>query len=425
MSLLPDPLPGVDPNNDDSITGADILDVIDKFLVQYVIYPNEHMRHAHVLWIVHTHFMDLWDSTPRIHFKSPEPGSGKTRALEVSEHIVHRGFIALNMTPASLIRKLGDKPENRPTLLVDEVDTIFGPKAREHEDIRGIINAGHRRSGKSSRCIQQGNQWVVEDFPAYGAVGLAGMGDLPETIRSRAIVVSMKKRNKATEEAKSWRAREDEPKAKLLGALLARWATAVKQERWDGKQYVFDWPAMPPGVEDRVADCWEALFVCASFAGGRWPLICDVAAVAAVADARETEEGPSRGVQLLTDIRQIFTSEHIAVGGVFVSLPTYLADNKNALKTPVLLENLARLEESPWSQYNRDGSRLAPRGLARLLKPYGISSDNIRWADGTNSKGYYRKSFEDAWERYVENANRVNNHPVGDESFLKNTAEAN
>ena len=187
----------------------------------------------------------------------------------------------------------------------------------------------------------------------------------------------------------------------------------------------FDWPAMPPGVEDRVADCWEALFVCASFARGRWPLICEVAAVAAVADARETEEGPSRGVQLLTDIRQIFTSEHIAIGGVFVSLPTYLADNKNALKTPVLLENLARLEESPWSQYNRDGSRLAPRGLARLLKPYGISSDNIRWADGTNSKGYYRKSFEDAWERYVENANRVNSDRVGDESFLKNTAEVN
>ena len=182
---------------------------------------------------------------------------------------------------------------------------------------------------------------------------------------------------------------------------------------------------MPPGVEDRVADCWEALFVCASFARGRWPLICEVAAVAAVADARETEEGPSRGVQLLTDIRQIFTSEHIAIGGVFVSLPTYLADNKNALNTPVLLEILARLEESPWSQYNRDGSRLAPRGLARLLKPYGISSDNIRWADGTNSKGHYRKSFEDAWERYVENANRVNSDRVGDESFLKNTAEAN
>ena len=54
-----DPLPGVDPNTDDSITGADILDVVDKFLAQYVIYPNEHMRHAHVLWIVHTHFMEL------------------------------------------------------------------------------------------------------------------------------------------------------------------------------------------------------------------------------------------------------------------------------------------------------------------------------------------------------------------------------
>ena len=192
------------------IDGAALLDEIDTFIGQYVIYPNEHMQHAHTLWIVHTHFMELWDTTPRIHFKSPEPGSGKTRALEVSEHLVQRGFIALNMSPASLIRRLGDNPENRPTLLVDEVDTIFGPKAKEHEEIRGIINAGHRRSGKSTRCVQQGNQWIVQDFPAYGAVGLAGLDDLPDTIMSRAIVVALKRR-RPSEEVKPWRNREDEP----------------------------------------------------------------------------------------------------------------------------------------------------------------------------------------------------------------------
>ena len=127
------------------IDGAALLDEIDEFLGQYVIYPNEHMQHAHTLWCAHTHLMDCWQSTPRIYFRSPEWSSGKTRALEACEHIVYRGFLALNMSSAYLIRKLGVSHANRPTVLYDEVDTIFGPKAKEHEDIRGVINAGRRK----------------------------------------------------------------------------------------------------------------------------------------------------------------------------------------------------------------------------------------------------------------------------------------
>ena len=169
---MPDPSAIVAPSVAEPIDGAALLDEVDDFfLMRYVIYPNEHMRHAHTLWIAHTHFMELWDSTPRIYFKSAEPSSGKTRALEVSEHLVLRGFIALNMSPAYLIRKLGDKAENRPTLLVDEVDTIFGPKAKEHEDIRGVINAGHRRGGVSGRCVVEGNEVKTVDFPAYRCRG--------------------------------------------------------------------------------------------------------------------------------------------------------------------------------------------------------------------------------------------------------------
>ena len=56
---------------------------------------------AHVLWIAHTHRMDQWESTPRIAFLSPEPGSGKSRALEVTEPLVPMPVHAVNTTPAS------------------------------------------------------------------------------------------------------------------------------------------------------------------------------------------------------------------------------------------------------------------------------------------------------------------------------------
>lgn len=390
---MTDPNANVDPDEvSETIDGAALLDEIDSFLATYVIYPNVHMRHAHTLWIAHTHFMELWDSTPRIYFKSPEPGSGKTRALEVSEHLVLRGFIALNMSPAYLIRKLGDSPENRPTLLVDEVDTIFGPKAKEHEDIRGIINAGHRRGGVSGRCVIEGNQVKTVDFPAYGAVGLAGLDDLPDTIMSRSVVVAMKRRAR-DETVKPWRIREDEPKAKALGTRLAKWAEQVKEQLWDGEQHIVTWPQMPDGVSDRTADCWEALLTVARFAGGTWPQISDDAALAALAEFREMGDAPSVGVQLLTDLHQIFRSDE--------GRARMEENGKPALKTPQLLRLLTSLEESPWRHYRRDGSPLNARDLGQLLKPYRITSSNIWWRDKTNGKGYCVDSFTDAWQRYV------------------------
>jgi len=64
---------------------AQILDEVHAFLSRFVIYPSKEAHDAHVLWIAHTHAMDAWESTPRIAFLSPEPASGKTRAIEISE----------------------------------------------------------------------------------------------------------------------------------------------------------------------------------------------------------------------------------------------------------------------------------------------------------------------------------------------------
>lgn len=419
---MPDPNDSTTPETEKAIDGAALLDEIDDFLSQYVIYPSDHMRHAHTLWIAHAHFMELWDSTPRIYFKSPEPSSGKTRALEVSEHLVLRGFIALNMSAAALIRKLGDKPENRPTLLVDEVDTIFGPKAGDHEDIRGVINAGHRRSKTSSRCVILGNNVEVVDFPAYGAVGLAGLNDLPDTIMSRSIVVSMKRRAPG-EKVKPWRIREDEPKAKALGAKLQRWALQVKQHLWDGSQYAMAWPEMPDGVADRMADCWEALLAVASFAAGHWPLTCSnaaLAALAALADARDMGEVASNGVLLLADLHRILYSRN---GKALME-----ENGKPALRTDQILKALSRMDESPWKNYRRDNSSLGSRDLSQLLKPYGIKSTNIWWNKEKNSKGYYLAAFADPWTRYVKEpepekgtSTESNGHQVADESMLKTT----
>jgi hypothetical protein len=105
--------------------GAAILNDVRSFLSRFVVYPSEHAKIAHALWVAHAHLMGAWESTPRIAFLSPEPGSGKTRAMEVTELLVPNPVAAVNVTPAYLFRKVGSE-NGPPTILFDEIDTVFG-----------------------------------------------------------------------------------------------------------------------------------------------------------------------------------------------------------------------------------------------------------------------------------------------------------
>ena len=274
------------------MTGRDaqMLDDVRDFLARFVVYPNEHALNAHTLWIAHTWLMDAWESTPRIAFLSPEPGSGKSRALEVTEPLVPRPVHAVNTTPAYLFRKVSDEA-GPPTILYDEIDTVFGQKAKDNEDIRGMLNAGHRRGAMAGRCVVRGKVVVTEELPAYCAVALAGLGDLPDTIMSRSIIIRMRRRA-PSEPVEPWRRRINAPEACKLSDQLVDWSNQVQHYAAD------TWPDMPAGVDDRDADVWEALLAVADLVGGHWPQTARVTAVTVVTASREAKPN-SLGVMLL------------------------------------------------------------------------------------------------------------------------------
>src|SRR5215217_1502853 len=222
------------------IDGAELLDEVHAFLGRFVAYPSEAARIAHTLWIAHCWFMDSWESTPRIAFLSPEPGSGKSRALEVTEPLVPRPVHAVNTTPAYLFRKVSDEA-GPPTILYDEIDTVFGAKAKDNEDVRGMLNAGHRRGAVAGRCVTKGKIVETEELPAYCAVALAGLNDLPDTIMSRSVVVRMRRRA-PEERVEPWRHRVNAPEAAPIAERLAQWAAREAQ--------LLAWPEMPDGIED-------------------------------------------------------------------------------------------------------------------------------------------------------------------------------
>ena len=185
----------------------------------------------------------------------------------------------------------------RRTILFDEIDTIFGPKAKEHEELRGLLNAGHRRSGVAYRCVGEGTRQIVVEFPAFAAVALAGLGKLPDTILTRSVVIRMRRRA-PDEHIEPYRARVHEPEGWKLRGMLADW-TATAAEQLTGY-----WPDMPPGVTDRPADVWEPLLAVADAAGGPWPQRARDACTWLVRD--NADRGISLGIRLLADLRDIF-----------------------------------------------------------------------------------------------------------------------
>ena len=88
------------------IDGATLLDQVYEFAGRFIAYPHRQAQVSHVLWVAHTHLIDKFETTPRLAFLSPEPESGKTRALEITELLVPNPVLAVNVSPAYLIRKI-------------------------------------------------------------------------------------------------------------------------------------------------------------------------------------------------------------------------------------------------------------------------------------------------------------------------------
>jgi Protein of unknown function (DUF3631) len=367
-------------------SGALILNEVNVFLRRFVAYPSQAARIAHLLWIAHTHLMEVWDSTPRIAFLSPEPGSGKSRALEATEPLVPRPVEAVNVTVSYLFRKVG-AGEGRPTILFDEIDTVFGPRAKENEEIRGLLNAGHRKGAVAGRCVTRGKQVFTEEIPAYCAVALAGLGGLPDTILSRCVVVRMKRRAPG-EQVEPYRRRINGPEGEKIREHLAAWAQEVA-----GK-VVF--PEMPITIEDRNADVWEALLAVADAAGGVWPSLARKAANYLIAESCQST--PSLGIQLLADLRIVFGS--LAV-----------------MSTDGILNALKDLEDSPWRDLR--GKPLDSRGLSNRLRQYGIGPKTLRIGEST-PRGYERADFVDAWTRYLPRAPAESKTSKTSETFTEN-----
>lgn len=350
----------------DPVDGEALYDELERTFTRYLALPKG-AAPALALWTLHTYVFDRFAITPRLAIVSAEKGSGKTTVLRLLEHLACKTLLAAHVTPAALFRTLAIA---RPTLLIDEADTFMNGNS----ELRGIINSGHGNDGRLIRNV--GDDHEPRKFSTWGPVAIAAIGDLPDTIMDRALVIPMRRR------------RSDEPVDRFRLDRTATFAPiARKCERLAQdvlQQAAANDPACPDWMPDRPADNWRILFAIADALGSR---IAAAARAAARALTPHTA-APTDGTMLLEDIRREFAERAT-----------------DRIASAELVAALTKREDRPWPEW-KHGQPLSTRQLAKLLAPFGIGPTQ-GWDGIRNTRGYARDDFEDTWARYLPSTSTV------------------
>ncbi len=328
---------------------------------------------ALTLWIAFCYSIPQFDYAPRLCFWSPEKRCGKSLALEVVSHLLPNPLMTSSISSASLFRIL-DR-DNSKVILIDESDTVFGRNGDKEkaEALRQLLNASFKRGQSVIRC--EPPKYEPREFKIFAPVALAGIGTsaIPETVADRALMIEMR-RMLPNEQILEFESDEVEKYFFPVKEKLQNFATENEFKYRELR------PELPrESLNPRARDLWKPLYKVAECAGEEWIKKALLASVALSSGESDPEEA-SLSLRLLSDTREVFLEEQLA--------------------TRDLIDRLRSLEESPWAYLER----FNPSVLAHLLKNYGIKPKPF---SGGKVRGYYRKSFEDSWSRYLDPAQTV------------------
>jgi putative DNA primase/helicase len=351
------------------VNGPELLSELSTAISQYLVLP---INSAEILalWAVHTHAFDSFGHSPRLAITSPEKGCGKTTTLDVLAELVARPLPTSNATVAAVFRIV---EMAKPTLLIDEADTFL----KENDELRGILNAGHRKGGQVTRTV--GDDHEPRQFSTWTPAAVAMIGRLPDTLEDRAVIVRLRRR-KPSELVKQFRADRTE-ELKKLARKIARWTA-------DHRMLFASTDPDTGSLFNRAADNWRPLLAIADTAGGTWPTIAR-----AIAEASEgLKQDQSVKAMLLSDIRDVF-------GG---------RPNADRIGSTDLAAELGAMEGRPWAEW-RNGKPITAASLARQLAPFGISPGTRRDRSDTY-KGYLFADFNEAFTCYLGNQTVTPSH---------------
>lgn len=241
-----------------------ILDRIHAYITRYVAFSEPAQADVLALFVLHTHAFQYARTTPYLYVTSAEKQSGKTRTLEVLETICRNATRADNLTSSVMFRLI---EHLSPTLMVDEVDTIFS--GAKNEELRGVLNSGYKTGGFIYRAMGNptGDDGGIVKFGTFSPKILAGIdnGQVPDTVLDRAIRINLH-RKAPGQTVEEFYAEDVEDIVSDLLADVEAWVGAQSDRLADRTER----PARIDGIGDRANEISRPLLALANLCPG-WP----------------------------------------------------------------------------------------------------------------------------------------------------------
>jgi hypothetical protein len=318
------------------------------------------------LWVIATHIFEGFDCFPYLIVTSPVKRCGKTRCGEILELLCCRPLMSVNVSEAALFRYIDSE---KPTVIIDEAESLRSKDSDRAQYLLSILQAGYKQGAVVPRCVGRGHE--VEKFSVYCPKAILAIGNLPDTLTDRSIVISMR-RHLPNEHVARFRRRFASQQAEGIVSAIETWADAHKEkvaQAYSKQNLDF--------LKDREADIWEPLFAIASIAVPKRLEELKQIAVRLSSEKANMDVDDSLGLRLLADIRTTFSGT-----------------KRNAIPSVELVDRLRKDAANHWSE------ELTQAKLARLLRPFGISPQQV-WVEERNFRGYRREDFKSAFERYL------------------------
>ena len=308
------------PNGGCNLTIAKILDLISAKFKEHVKFQDDSDADALALWVAMTYVMEHLEIAPMLYVTSPEPMCGKSTVMKLLKVFCHRAEMVSKITPAAIYRLI---ERDQPTLVFDEADRFL----RGNSELNGIINAGHARFEAIviiNKKLPDGNYEPIE-FPVWCAKAIAGIGKQDDTLTSRSIVISLR-RKLSDETVKPVRFNMYQQHEATRDAL-ASWASSFNP--------ICD-NEMEPFLKaktDRGTDNWLPLGIIAKRINPEWEQ--RVQAALDMLEVRQSDGLQSAGVQLLSDVQDVVSG---------CSCPEWSSTD--------LYNSVVFNEETDWSVFN-------------------------------------------------------------------------
>jgi len=164
---------------------------ISQYIRRYIMLKESEAYTYLALWTMGTYVFKIFRYYPYVHITG-EKQTGKSLLMEILAPICFNGEVSLNPTEAVLFR---DIHTNLPTIFLDEVERFRKQDREKYGAIQEVLKSGFVCNGSVKRCAGKDKD-RIDQFSTYCPKMFAGINDLDDVLRDRAVTIPMVRRLK-------------------------------------------------------------------------------------------------------------------------------------------------------------------------------------------------------------------------------------